>query len=57
VKTFKQMYDEEVMSTSSGVAGIGPGEIADFKKKKKRKTRALTRHYIEVMGKRKRLYQ
>lgn len=56
MKTFKQMYDEEVMSTSSGVAGIGPGEIADFKKKKK-KTRALTRHYIEVMGKRKRLYK
>lgn len=55
MKTFKQLYEEEVMSTSSGVAGIGPGEIADFKKKKKRKTKALTRNYIEVMGKRKRL--
>lgn len=54
MKTFKQMYDEETMTTASGVAGIGPGEIADFKKKK-RKTKALTRNYIEVMGKRKRL--
>jgi hypothetical protein len=55
MKTFKQMFDEEGMTTASGVAGIGPGEIADFKKKKKRKTKPLTRNYIEVMGKRKKL--
>lgn len=57
MKTFKQMFDEEGMTTASGVAGIGPGEIADFKKKKKRKQKPLTRHYIEVLGKRKRMVQ
>tara|TARA_R110000868_G_scaffold30953_1_gene113838 strand:+ start:2860 stop:3033 length:174 start_codon:yes stop_codon:yes gene_type:complete len=55
MKSFKELYDEEVMSTSSGVSGIGPGEIADFKHKKKRKKKVLTRNYIEVAGKRKKL--
>ncbi len=55
MKTFRQMFEEEVMGTSSGVAGIGPGEVADWKTPNKRKTKPLTRNYIEVMGKRKKL--
>lgn len=55
MKTFKQMYDEDVaaMNTGAGIAGI-KGEPP--MPKKKRKTRPLTRNYIEVAGKRKRLY-
>ncbi len=52
MKTFKQMY-EEMMTT--GDAGI-PHDTKDMgPKKKKRKTRPLTRNYIEVAGVRKRL--
>ena len=55
MKTFKQMYDEEVMSTAS--VNI-PTDTKDMgPKKKKRKTSILTRNYIEVAGKRKRLYK
>ena len=35
-------------------AGI-PQDTSNMKPKKKRKTKALTRHYVEIMGKRKKL--
>jgi len=52
MKTFKQLFDEEMMTT--GDAGI-PADTKNMGPKKKRKTRPLTRNYIEVAGKRKRL--
>lgn len=52
MKTFKQMFDEEMMTT--GDAGI-PQDTRDMGPKKKRKTNILTRNYLEVAGKRKRM--
>jgi hypothetical protein len=52
MKTFKQMFDEEMMTT--GDAGI-PQDTKDAMPKKKRKRKILTRNYIEVNGKRKKL--
>ena len=49
MKDFKQLR-QEMMTT--GDAGI-PQDTANMQPKKKRKTRPLTRNYIEVMGKRK----
>lgn len=49
MKEFKQLR-QEMMTT--GDAGI-PQDTANMQPKKKRKTRPLTRNYIEVMGKRK----
>ena len=49
MKTIKDLRNE-MMTT--GDAGI-PQDTSTMKPKKKRKTRPLTRHYIEVMGKRK----
>ena len=46
------MYDEEMMTT--GDAGI-PQDTKDMGPKKKRKYRPLTRNFIEVNGKRKRM--
>lgn len=51
MKTFKQMFDEEMMT--SGDAGI-PQDTKDMgPKKKKKKYAVLTRNYIEVNGVRK----
>ena len=50
--TFRHLFDEEMMTT--GDAGI-PQDTSNMKPKKLRKTRPLTRNYIEVAGKRKRL--
>ena len=52
MKTFKQMFDEEMMTT--GDAGI-PQDTKDMGPKKKKKYKILTRGFIEVAGKRKRL--
>lgn len=49
MKTFKQLFDEEMMTTAD--AGI-PADTKNMGPKKKRKTRPLTRNYIEVAGKR-----
>lgn len=60
MKTFKQMFDEEIatMNTGSGIAGLPPDSPpVGLKKKKKRKPKILTRNYIEVAGKRRRLYK
>ena len=51
MKKFKDVR-EEMMTT--GDAGI-PQDTKNMKDKKKRKTQSLTRNYIEVMGKRKKL--
>jgi len=55
MKTFKQMFDEEIatMNTGSGIAGLPPDSPPVGLKKKKRKHKILTRGYIEIMGKRK----
>lgn len=55
MKTFKQMFDEEIatMNTGSGIAGLPPDSPPVGLKKKKRKQKILTRGYIEIMGKRK----
>ena len=52
MKTFKELRNE---TTTTGDAGI-PQDTSNMqpKKKGKQKTKPLTRHYIEVMGKRKR---
>ena len=50
MKTFKDIRNEMM---TAGDAGI-PQDTANMKPKKKRKTRPLTRHYVEVMGVRKR---
>ena len=63
MKTFKQMCDEEIatMNTGSGIAGLPPDPppvgLMMRRKKKKRKPKILTRNYIEVAGKRRRLYK
>jgi hypothetical protein len=54
MKTFKQMFDEEMMTT--GDVGI-PQDTKDMGPKKKRKSKILTRNYIEVNGKRKKLFK
>ena len=52
MKTFKQMYDEEMTTTAD--AGI-PQDTKNMGPKKKRKMSILTRNYIEVAGQRKKL--
>lgn len=55
MKTFRQMYNE-TMTTGSGIAGLPPDQPpGPPEKKKKRKTKILTRNYIEVAGQRKRV--
>jgi hypothetical protein len=52
-----EMLTEEAPTNAAGsgaVAGIGVGDDGEPGIKKKRKTNILTRHYIEVNGKRKR---
>jgi len=51
VKTFKQFT--ETMTTGSGIAGLPPDDPPGPPKKKKYKV--LTRGYIEVAGKRKKV--
>jgi len=53
MKGFRQF--QETMTTSSGIAGLPPDQPPGPTKKKKRKTKILTRNFIEIMGKRKRL--
>lgn len=54
MKNFSDFIQEQ-MTTGPGVAGTSPGDPADWMHpKKKRKTKILTRNFIEVMGKRKR---
>ena len=50
MKKFKDVRSE-MMTT--GDAGI-PQDTQNMGPKKKRKTQPLTRHYVEIMGKRKR---
>jgi len=52
VKTFKQF--SETMTTGSGIAGLPPDDPPGPPKKKK-KYKVLTRGYIEVAGKRKKV--
>jgi hypothetical protein len=55
MKSFSKFLEEEVAANATaqgGVAGTGPGEVADWTYNKgKRKRKPLTRHYIEVNGK------
>lgn len=51
MKTFKQIYDEQM---TAGDAGI-PADTKDMGPKKKKKYQILTRNYIEIAGKRKKL--
>jgi len=48
MKTFKQMYEDAMTAADAGI----PHDTADMQPKKKRKTKVLTRNYIEVAGKR-----
>ena len=52
MKDFKDMRETAAMSTAA--VGI-PQDTSNMKPKKKRKTKPLTRHYVEIMGKRKKL--
>lgn len=52
MKTFKQF--SETMTTGSGIAGLPPDDPPGPPKKKK-KYKVLTRGYIEVAGKRKKV--
>ena len=49
MKTFHDLRKEMM---TAGDAGI-PQDTSNMQPKKKRKTQPLTRHYVEVMGKRK----
>lgn len=51
MKTFKQMYEDAMTAADAGI----PHDTKDMGPKKKRKTNILTRNYIEVAGKRKRI--
>lgn len=53
MKTFKEMYEDAMTAADAGI----PHDTRDamFQKKKKRKPKILTRNYIEVAGKRKRV--
>jgi len=48
-------FKEFTMSTASPIAGLPPDDPPVDPKKKKKKYKILTRGYIEVAGKRKRL--
>ena len=55
-----EMLSEEMAGWPTVTTGIGPGMGDDpqaFPKKKKRKTQFITRNYIEVNGKRKRIFK
>jgi len=54
MKTFRQLFDEDAMTAAD--AGI-PQDTKNMGPKKKRKTNVLTRNYIEIAGKRKRLHK
>ena len=49
MKTFNDLRNEMM---TAGDAGI-PQDTANMQPKKKRKTKPLTRHYVEILGKRK----
>ena len=49
MKDFKDMRSENMTTADAGI----PQDTSNMKPKKKRKTKPLTRHYVEVMGKRK----
>jgi hypothetical protein len=51
MKTFKQMCDEMMTAADAGI----PHDTKDAVFKKKKKPKVMTRHYIEVSGKRRRL--
>jgi len=51
MKYFKQIREEAMTAADAGI----PHDTADMGPKKKRKTKVLTRNYIEVNGTRKRL--
>lgn len=52
MKTFAEFAEEvAAMNTNAGIAGTGTGDVADWKHKKKKK--AVTKNYIEILGKRK----
>lgn len=51
--TFKQFTETAAMNTGAGIAGLPPEQPPGPKKKKKYKI--LTRGYIEVAGKRKKV--
>jgi len=51
MKTFKQMYQEMMTAADAGI----PQDTSNIGPPKKRKRRPLTRRYIEVNGKIKRL--
>jgi len=53
MKSFKSFTEEGDPTSTSDVVGTGD-DVADWKtKKKKKKSSVVTRHYIEVNGKRK----
>ena len=49
MKTFKQMYDEQMNAAAAGI----PADTKNMGPKKKRKFQIMTRNYIEIAGKRK----
>ena len=50
----KSFFDLRQEMMTAGDAGI-PQDTSNMQPKKKRKQQPLTRHYVEVMGKRKKL--
>lgn len=56
MKSFKQFSEEPTMTTGPGIAGTSPGDPADWvHPKKKKKHKILTRSFIEILGKRRRV--
>jgi hypothetical protein len=52
MKSFKSFTEEGDPTSTSDVVGTGD-DVADWKTKKKKRSSVVTRHYIEVNGKRK----
>lgn len=55
MKTFKQMFDEEMMTTADAGIPADTKNMGPTKKKRQRRPKILTRHYVEILGKRKKL--
>ena len=51
MKDFKDIRKENMTTADAGI----PQDTKNMKPKKKRKTKPLTRNYVEIMGKRKKL--
>lgn len=53
--SFKTFLNEEMAANSTGSVGVSANDVKNIGPRKKRKYNVLTRGYIEIMGKRKKI--